>query len=345
MDIITKRPKTVIVIAVILLLILVSGKIGYELLLRTPTAAAKSAEILIPKGSGLSRIASILHKQRLIHSKKIFKTASILLGKSKSFKSGLYRITGDSSVYDLIKVLDLGKTIEVKVTLPEGLRMTDIFAILEKSKVGAKRDYSKYTEDPDFVRSLGLPNGVTSLEGFLFPETYRFTHDISTKEILTLMVKTFLKKLPVGYEKKAEKVGLSFYEAVTLASIIEKETGVPMERKAISSVFHNRMKKKMRLQTDPTVIYGIKNFNGNLTRRDLRTRTLYNTYVIKGLPPTPIANPGLASLMAAVEPESTEFLYFVAKGNGQHKFSNTYREHNKAVSQYQRRRRKNYKSY
>lgn len=329
----------------VLLVLIAGGKAGYEMFLRTPVIAVKSVDILIPRGSGLSWIAMTLHRKQMIHSKKFFKVSAILMGKGKAFKSGLYRIPSGSSVYDLIGILDAGKTVEMRLTFPEGRRMTQFFEILEKSKITSRKNYSKYTENQNFIHSLGLPEEVTSLEGFLFPETYHFNYDVSEKEVLAKMVKTFLAKVPAEYEKKAEKVGLSFYEAVILASIIEKETGASSERKAISSVFHNRMKRNMKLQTDPTVIYGIKNFNGNLTRRDLRTWTPYNTYVIKGLPPTPIANPGLASLIAAVEPEDTNYLYFVAKGNGQHKFSNTYREHNKAVYQFQKRRRKNYKSY
>ena len=154
--------------------------------------------------------------------------------------------------------------------------------------------------------------------------------------------------MPEDLEERGKSVNLSFYKAVILASIIEKETGAVEERKLISSVFHNRLKKKMRLATDPTVIYGIKNFDGDLTKKQLRTKTPYNTYRIRGLPPTPIANPGAEALRASVDPAETEYLYFVAKGNGRHKFSATLREHNAAVNKYQRRERKpteRYRSY
>ena len=159
------------------------------------------------------------------------------------------------------------------------------------------------------------------------------------------MIKTFLRNIPKDYEQLANKVGLTYYEALILASIIEKETSIASERRIISSVFHNRLTKNMRLQTDPTVIYGIKNFDGNLTRRQLRTKTPYNTYIVEGLPPTPICNPGLASLMAAVQPVSTSYLFFVAKGDGTHKFTTNYRDHYRWVRKFQKGRRTNYRSF
>jgi UPF0755 protein len=192
---------------------------------------------------------------------------------------------------------------------------------------------------------LGYPIKSKTLEGFLFPETYKFSKASTEKTILKKMVDTFFQKLPVNYEQLAKKVGLTFYEAIILASIIEKETSVPAERTLIASVFHNRLKQRMRLQTDPTVIYGIKNFDGNLTRKQLRTRTPYNTYINYGLPPTPIANPGLESLMAAVKPANSNYIYFVAKGDGTHAFSVNYQQHKRAVAKFQRRRKRNYRSF
>jgi UPF0755 protein len=159
------------------------------------------------------------------------------------------------------------------------------------------------------------------------------------------MVETFFRKIPNDYEQQAKKVKLTFYEAVILASIIEKETSVAEERKLVASVFHNRLQSNMRLQTDPSVIYGIDNFDGNLTRKQLRANNPYNTYVHFDLPPTPIANPGLDSLIAAVQPSATDYLYFVAKGDGTHEFTSNYRDHKSAVGKYQKRRNNRYRSF
>lgn len=233
----------------------------------------------------------------------------------------------------------------LSVTFPEGLRMSEMFILLKRQNYDNKGKYKEIVNNPNFIRSLNLPAKTPSLEGFLFPETYKFAKDTSEKTILKTMVGTFLKKVPADYAIEAQKVGLTYYEALILASIIEKETGAANERRLIASVFHNRLKLNMKLQTDPTVIYGIKDFDGNLTRKLLRTRTPYNTYTNHGLPPTPIANPGLESLNAAVNPEQSDYLYFVAKGDGTHEFSTNYGDHKRAVTKYQKRRRKEYRSF
>ena len=301
--------------------------------------------IEIKKGESLNRIAANLEKQNLIVSKFLFKWASVILGKRKSIKSGEYKFAGRISTFSLIRLLSKGTTILKKVTIPEGLRMDETFTLLSNVGLGIRKEYQHYSRQSAFIQSLGLGSQTVSLEGFLFPETYLFSKHTSAKTVIRSMIKSFFDNIPDDYKTRAEAVGLTYYEAIILASIIEKETGAAVERKLIASVFHNRLKQNMKLQTDPTVIYGIKNFNGNLTRKQLKTRTPYNTYIVKGLPPTPIANPGLASLLAAVQPAETDFLFFVAKGDGTHKFTNNYRAHAQAVKKYQLRRNQNYKSF
>ena len=301
--------------------------------------------LYIRNGDSLNAISSKLEKADLIRSRIFFKWFSILLGKKRSYKHGEYFIKQHLSTMELVNMLEEGKTVLLAVTFPEGLRIAEILTTLKKQPYDNKGQYLKTVTDQSFIQSFDLLPNIISLEGFLFPETYKFSKDSSEETILRTMVSTFLKKIPNNYATLAEKSGLSFYEAVTLASIIEKETGAANERRLISAVFHNRLKRNMKLQTDPTVIYGIKNFNGNLTRRQLRTKTPYNTYTIHGLPPTPIANPGLASLIAAVNPTKSDFLYFVARGDGTHHFSSNYRDHSRAVTKYQKRRRKEYRSF
>ena len=177
-------------------------------------------------------------------------------------------------------------------------------------------------------------------EGFIFPETYSFSRPVTAHEIVERIVEEGRKRLDErlkGWKERGQQLGFNPYQVLVLASIIEKETGKPEERGVISSVFHNRLRIAMPLQSDPTVIYGIQNFDGNLTKEHLKTPGPYNTYLNTGLPPTPICNPGLDAIKAAVYPEDTDYLYFVGKGDGSHQFSATYKEHQRAVDNFQRR--------
>ncbi len=185
--------------------------------------------------------------------------------------------------------------------------------------------------------SLAKGNGINAdtFEGYLFPDTYHFPGDVQAEKIIQAMVKRFHAVFTPEWRTRAETLGFTVHQAVILASIVEKETGDPSERPVISSVFHNRLKRNMRLESDPTVIYGIKNFNGNITRKDLKRKTPYNTYRIKGLPAGPISNPGKESIRAVLYPANTRFLYFVSKKNGTHAFSTNLADHNRAVRQYQ----------
>ena len=186
----------------------------------------------------------------------------------------------------------------------------------------------------DLIKKLNITS--SSLEGYLFPETYHFSKHTSEQIIIQTMLKTFQEKITKHkILDQVENSDLSLHETITLASLIEKETGMNKERKHISSVFHNRLHRKMLLQTDPTVIYAIKNFDGNIRKKDLRIDSPYNTYRYKGLPPGPIANPGIKSIEAALNPIKTKHLYFVSRKDGSHYFSSNLKEHNRAVRKYQ----------
>jgi UPF0755 protein len=192
------------------------------------------------------------------------------------------------------------------------------------------------------MKTLGLfPQAQPTLEGYLFPDTYHLFREMDPEEVIHMMVNQFKKVFGPDLANRASELGISESEAVILASIIEKETPLPEEKALVSSVFHNRLKKKIPLQSDPTVIYGIKNFNGNLTKEDLMRHTPYNTYLVPGLPPTPICNPGRDSLLAAVHPAPVPYLYFVSKNDGSHFFSSDIEEHNRAVLKYQKNLKKN----
>ena len=333
---------------VVLLVLSVVGTLGWlAKSLYTPYQGfpGTSVEVEIPSGAGLGLIASRLAEQGVIPSKTAFYWAARLTGRGTGFKHGLYRLEGRHKALEVMDILQEGREQLVKVTIPEGTRMRDIFALFEAAGVKNEGRYDQWSHNREFIASLGLPETPVSLEGFLFPETYLVSRKAEERTILKSMVQMFKTKLPPDYEAQARAVGLSWYEAITLASIVEKETGRVAEQPTVASVFHNRLKKGMRLQTDPTVIYGVADYKGNITKKHLTTFSPYNTYLIPGLPPTPIANPGLGALQAVVHPAVTAYLYFVGKGDGSHLFSTNFKDHDQAVTDFQRRRRTDYHSY
>jgi len=247
----------------------------------------------------------------------------------KKIQAGEYLLSAAKSPEQILKTLVKGKVKLYRITLPEGLNLRETGTLLEKHGLCDLKNFKTLCHDTVFIESLGI--AATSLEGYLFPDTYFFPKQTTCRTVITTMVQHFKQTFILDWQAEANKSGFTVHEIVTLASIIEKETGDASERPVISSVFHNRLRKKMRLESDPTVIYGIKNFDGNIKRKHLKMVTPYNTYQIKGLPIGPIANPGAMSLRAAVYPDTTEYLFFVSKKDTTHQFSKTIREHNQAL--------------
>jgi UPF0755 protein len=237
------------------------------------------------------------------------------------------------SPYEILKVLMSGKSVLHPVHIPEGYNIDQIADDLAAKKLVDRREFIKLARDPHMAKYLGI-NDIT-LEGYLFPDTYSFTHYTGDRVILKTMVDKFKEVYNRDIKKIADANNMSMHDVVTLGSMIEKETGAPEERPIISSVFHNRLKIGMKLQSDPTVIYGKIGDKRNITRRDLVTPTAYNTYTLKGLPVGPIANPGKESMLAAIKPAPSKFLYFVSQNNGTHVFTSNYKDHQKAVSKFQ----------
>jgi UPF0755 protein len=228
-----------------------------------------------------------------------------------------------------------GRVMSPRLTIPEGYNITGVaMALTEAGFISDPDEFIKRAHDRTLAAELGFKSG--SLEGLLFPDTYAFTKDMPVDEMISMMTARFRAVYYKDFDKMARARGMSLNKVITLASIIEKETGAGEERPLISAVFHNRLRTGVRLQSDPTVIYGIKDFDGNLTKKHLQTRTPYNTYRFHGLPPGPIANPGAASIEAAINPASEGYLYFVSRGDGTHYFSKSLREHNNAVNRFQR---------
>jgi UPF0755 protein len=243
---------------------------------------------------------------------------------------------------EILNALTKGQVKRHLVTIPEGYTISQIAQLLEDLNLVEKKSFLQKTSSPVLINALGLSHlAGPTLEGYLFPNTYHLYKEMDPEEVIQMMTHEFKKVFGPDLANRTTELGISEREAVILASIIEKETALPEEKPLISAVFQNRLKKKIPLQSDPTVIYGIKNFNGNLTKEDLFRQTPYNTYLTIGLPPTPICNPGKDSLLAAVNPAPVPYIYFVSKNDGSHFFSSDIEEHNRAVWRYQKNQRKN----
>ena len=294
----------------------------------------KGVAVYIAPGAGFSGIRQSLIAHQVIDEDVRFVLLAKWLGVTNKMQAGEYFFSGSLSHRQILEKLVKGEVSYTSFTIPEGADLHHIASTLS-DKLGFKRDdFMQSVHNPGFIKSLDLT--VSSLEGYLFPDTYFVTKGQSLEEIISMMVQRFHEVFSDILSSSSE-ISLSQSEIVTLASIVEKETALPAERPLIAAVFLNRLKKKMKLQADPTVIYGIKDFDGNLTRKDLQTPSPYNTYTLKGLPAGPIANPGRQSLAAVLFPAQVDYLYFVAKNDGSHYFSRTLREHNRAVRKFQKR--------
>ena len=291
--------------------------------------------VAIPVGSGLSGISSKLLESGVIVNDKLFILFVIKEGWQDDLKAGEYKFEKGATMSDVANKIVQGDVQLDKVIIPEGLTVKEIARLLDQKGIVPESEFINETQNKELIEDL-LGPGVNSLEGYLFPETYSYSRSLTSKELITLMVQRF-KAVYEPLSSLRNKINLTDTEILTLASIVEKETGAGFERPLISAVFQNRLRIGMKLDSDPTVIYGMgNNYNGNLRKRDLRQYTEYNTYVIKGLPPSPIANPGEDSILAVLNPADVKYLYFVSKGDGTHHFSNSLREHQNAVNKYQR---------
>ena len=299
------------------------------------------AHIVIRDGSSLSSIAQQLYEADIISSPESFKVAAKLLNRTRAIYPGAYSIPKGLTNTEAIEALAHAKAIEVTVTIPEGLRSDEIIGILSRQLNLDSLKMMSLLTDSTLLSIAG--DGFTHLEGTLFPETYRFLENSDEFMVMAKMVRHFRESVDPEMLELAAALGFDLQRLITFASLVEKETAREDERRLVSSVYHNRIQKNMLLGCDPTVIYMLVlrgEWNGNLQRKHFAINDPYNSYLKRGLPPGPIANPGLASIHAALNPEKTDFLYFVGKndGTGAHDFSKTLREHNNKVNRYQRRR-------
>ena len=290
----------------------------------------------IPEGMTLRQLAARLEQERLIRSQWAFVLLGKLTGADRHIKVGEYEVHAGMRPGEMLAEFLSGHVVLYQVTIPEGYTIVELAQVFAQHGVADPEDLIRLAHDGEFIRSLDIE--AASLEGYLFPDTYKFARRTKPKEILTEMVQGLRRVLTPELRQRAQEIHMSLHQVLTLASVIEKETGAVEEREFISAVFHNRLKRGIPLQSDPTVIYGLESFDGNLRKADLESKSPYNTYRVRGLPPGPIANPGLGSIRAALYPAPTRHLYFVSRNNGTHQFSSTLAEHNQAVDKYQRHR-------
>lgn len=292
--------------------------------------------IQIKPGTSFTQIADHLQESGIISDARRFTLLAKWKDATGKIQAGEYLFETATKPEEVLERLIAGDIRKFQVTIPEGFNLMEIAARLEKTDIGSAEEFLSLCKDPDVLNDLGVE--AASLEGYLFPETYTYTSSTTPRQILAAMVAQLRAHLTPELIADAKALGLNRHQLLTLASIIQKEAGNVMEMPLISSVFHNRLRLGIALQADPTVIYGIADFNGNLTRKHLETPTPYNTYRRRGLPPGPVASPGQFALHAAANPAASNNLYFVARGDGTHEFSTTLQEHNRAVQRYQLRR-------
>jgi UPF0755 protein len=300
-------------------------------------AAETPRVVQVRPGETLRQVMRRLADEGVVQRPHLLTLLGVLRGDSAQIKAGEYVLEGRVSPNALLDYLVAGRARLVRFTVVEGLSLAEIAVRLEAQELGRAKTFLALARDRQFIASLGLPltPAPPTLEGFLFPETYYFHRGVSEATLIATLVEQFKRRAAGVLLERAEAVGLTPYQALVLASIVEKETSVEAERTLVSAVFHNRLRRRMPLASDPTVIYGVEDFDGNLRRVHLRTVTPYNTYRVRGLPPTPIANPGLRSIEATLAPANSDYLFFVSRGDGTHVFSKDYRTHERAVFKYQ----------
>jgi len=334
--------KVSVAIAVWLFLMLAAALYTVWHWLNTPQTVPSEASVyVIEKGETLYRVAADLRELGMIRWPRIWVYYARFMA-LQNIRAGEYSLAEKESPLSLLAKFQTGEHIQYQITLVEGHTLKEFLATLHSHK-----KIRQEIVDMSYASIVSLLSlKVAHPEGYFFPDTYQFMRGDSDKDILLRAHQRMNEILTAEWSNKEKNLPYARpYEALIMASIVEKETGAAFERKQIAGVFVRRLQQGMRLQTDPTVIYGMgENYKGNITRKDLKTPTPYNTYTIKGLPPTPIANPGRAAIHAALNPAYGKALYFVAKGDGTHSFSGTLEEHERAVRKYQKKRRADYRS-
>lgn len=332
------RPKRAPLLILVLFLI---GAAFYRYATIPVNDIAIAQTVDIPKGSGFFRITEILDNAGLVHYRPLFWVLALGKGAARHIRAGEYELNGAMSPSAILDKLVRGEIKVYPVMLPEDITANEVAKRLSAFKLVDEKEFMTLATDRSFLASLDIE--ADSIEGYLFPDTYRFDRSMTIKEIIRILVGQFWRTVTPEMRERAQEIGLTIPQWVTLASIIGKESGNSAEKPLISAVFHNRLAKGMKLQSDPTAIYNLQQEGGHVKivlLKHLKSDTPHNTYRISGLPPGPIANPGIDSLWAALHPAKVDYLYFVAKNDGAHQFSSNLASHNQAVLKYQINRQK-----
>jgi UPF0755 protein len=334
--------------ALLLFALLAAGALGFwgwtqaQAFLTTPANEVGEEVVLeIPRGSGPLTVGALLASNGVVSDSDKFAYFLRYRKAAPKLRAGEFRFRTDLTPDAVLDILVNATEVTYPITFPEGLRYLEMAPRVEEAGLGTAAEYIRLAEDAEFIASLGLPVDPPpeNLEGMLLADTFSFPAGSTVEDVVRAQARGFSSLWNDDRRRKAKALGLSPYEVAVLASVVEKETGQADERPKIAGLFHNRLRIGMPLQSDPTIIYGLKNYDGNIRRSDIRRPHRWNTYVIPALPPTPIASAGSAAIDAVLNPESTKALYFVAKGRtGRHYFSTSLSEHNRAVDCYQRNR-------
>lgn len=307
----------------------------YLLCLLVPTGSGTTVhDVSFPTGSGIKKLATELKSAGIIRSSWHLILVSRLRGQAHRLKAGDYRFNDAMTTSDILNKVVAGDVDYRRFVLPEGYSIYQAAELLEQQGYFKKDVFLEKCRDKALLGRLAIQ--ANSVEGYLYPATYNLPRNGNEEQLIEQMVGQF-NKSSAGIMDRKGRSGLSRHDAVILASVIEKEAISPEEKPLISSVFHNRLRIGMPLQSDPTAVYGVRAFSGKVSKYDIQQSSPYNTYLIKGLPHGPIGNPGLAALKAALYPATTQYLYFVARKDGTHQFSRTLDEHNRAVNHYLKR--------
>jgi UPF0755 protein len=299
----------------------------------TDTGRPQFRVVQIPSGADVPDIADTLISHGVLKNRLVFKLAATIRRSTRDLKAGEYRFSTRMSPIDVLARLEQGRVMLHRFTIPEGYTIRATAERLEELELADRDEFIKLAEDPDFCAELGV--GGPNLEGFLFPDTYKVARGLATRTLIRILVDRFWSVWLEELESEADADVANVREIVTIASIIEKEALYDDEKPLIGGVIYNRLKRNMRLQCDVTICYALDSYGRPLTNADLHFESPFNTYLLLGLPPTPICSPGGAAIRAALHPADTEYFYFVSMNNGRHKFSATLSEHNEAVYKYQ----------
>lgn len=330
-----------LILLVLLIAFVVAGVVGYRALqwadgpVIPPEQHPASQIIVIPEGSSFQQVVMLLEQARLIRSRSRLMMLGRQEGVERRIISGEYELNPGMSPREILAKLTSGQVVLHAITIPEGYTIAQIGELLDIEDIVDAKEFLRLARDPEFVRTLSVE--APTLEGYLFPDTYRVARGTKAKDLIQAMVAKLWQVFTPELREQARARHMTPHEVLTMASVIEKETSAGSERRLISAVFHNRLKKKIPLQSDPTVIYGLEQFDGNIHKKDLSSPSPYNTYRVRGLPPGPIASPGAHSIEAALYPADATYLYFVSRNDGTHEFSSTLLQHNEAVEKYQKR--------